>query len=95
MRMTTKLRNKRSTTNAETKIVVFYCKSGKRLSVALAWPLTQHLRQLNYSVDLWHSMREYWHIGSCRECDQCNTDSIDAFKAGANIVGPQKIGPRR
>ena len=58
----------------------FTAKSGKRRSVALAWLLTQYLRQRNYSADLWHPMREYWHIGSCRECVQCNKDSIEKFK---------------
>ena len=55
--------------------VVFYFKSGKRRSVGLAWLLTQYLRKLNYSADLWHAMREYWHIGSCRECALCALDS--------------------
>jgi hypothetical protein len=59
--------------------------------VALAWLLTQYLRHLNDSVDLWHSMREYWHIGSCRECDQCNKDSIDKLKLVQTLFGRKEL----
>ena len=47
VRIITKLRDELATTNAESIIVVLYCKSGKRRPVALAWHL----------VDLRHPMR--------------------------------------
>ena len=40
--------------------------------------LTQYIRQLNYSADLW---REYWHmLGSCRGCDKRNRGSTDKLQ---------------
>ena len=75
-----KLREKLATASSVPINVVFYCKSGKHRPVALAWLLTQYLRTLNYSVDLWRSMREYWHIGSCRECDLCARGSPDKLR---------------
>ena len=27
------------------------------------------------NVELWHTMREYWHLGSCGECVECATDT--------------------
>ena len=66
--------------------VAFYCKVGKHRSVALAWTLTNILRQepaLN--VELWHTMREYWNFGSCRECAECATDSREKLALLANI----------
>ena len=69
----------------------FTAKSGKRRSVALAWLLTQYLRQLNYSVHLWHPMREYWHIGSCRECDQCSKDPIDKLKLAQTLLDRKEL----
>ena len=57
-------------------IVAFYCKSGKHRSVGLAWALTQILRrEHDWNVELCHTMREYWHIGSCRECAARTTDT--------------------
>ena len=61
---------------AHPAIVAFYCKSGKHRSVGLAWALTKFLRQEpSWNVELWHTMREYWHLGSCRECAECATDT--------------------
>ena len=62
--------------------------------MALAWWLTQYLRKLNCSVDLWHSMREYWHIGSCRECDLCARDSPDKLRLVQTLL-ERRDAPRR
>ena len=62
-------------------IVAFYCKWAK---------LTQYLRQLSYSVDLW---REYWHMmGSCRECDKCNRGSTDKLQLVRIMLNCQARG---
>ena len=53
-------------------IVDFYCKSGKHRSVGLAWTLTKILRE-HQNVELWHTMRGYWQLGCCYECDECAT----------------------
>ena len=53
----------------------FYCKSGKHRSVGLAWTLTKILREHDWNVELWHTMREYWQFGSCCECAECATDT--------------------
>ena len=59
--------------------------------MALAWLLTQYLWQLNDIVDLWHPMREYWHIGSCRECDQCSRDSNEKFKLVQTLLDHKEL----
>ena len=69
-------------------IVAFYCKSGKHRSVGLAWILTQILREHDWNVELWHMMREYWHLGSCNECIECATDT-EAKRALLREVRPQ------
>ena len=69
-------------------IVAFYCKSGKHRSVGLAWALTQILRrEHDWNVELWHTMREYWHIGPCRECDECATDTPEKLALLASCPG--------
>ena len=75
--------------------VVLYCKWGKRRSVALARLLTQYLHKLNYSVDLWHSMREYWRIGSCRERDLCCRGSPDNLRFVQTLLERRELAPRR
>ena len=69
-------------------VVAFYCKSGKHRSVGLAWALTKILRERDWGVELRHTMREYWHIGSCRECAECARDS-DEKLALLNAIRPQ------
>ena len=75
--------------------VLFYCKSGKHRSVALAWLLTQYLRKPNYSVDWRRSMREYWHIGSCRrESYLCARGSPDKLRLVQTLL-EWRDAPRR
>ena len=74
--------------------VAFYCKSGKHRSVGLAWALTHMLRELGWNVDLWHSMREYWHIGSCRECPQCAADNPSKLALLANVRRASRLLPK-
>ena len=69
-------------------IVAFYCKSGKHRSVGLAWALTKILRERDWNVELRHTMREYWHIGSCRECAECARDT-DEKLALLDDIRPQ------
>ena len=67
-------------------IVAFYCKVGKHRSVALAWTLTNiSRRDPALNVELWHTMREYWHLGSCRECAECATDTPSKLALLAEI----------
>ena len=66
-------------------IVVWYGKWGK---------LTQYLRQLIYSVDLWRPMREYWHTRSCREFDQRSRGSIDKLKLVRTLLDRSELAHR-
>ena len=75
--------------------VVLYCKSGRHWSVALAWLLTQYLRKLNYNFDLWHSMREYWHIGSCRACDLCDRGLPGKLRLVQTLLEQRELAPVR
>ncbi len=61
-------------------IFVVYCILGK---------LAQYLRQLHYSVDLW---REYWHMGSRRECDKCKRVSADKLQLVQILLDCQARG---
>ena len=62
--------------------------------MALVWLLTQYLRKLNYTVDLWHSMRESWRIGACRECDLCAWESPDKLRLVQTLL-ERRDAPRR
>ena len=66
-----------NTDHAHPVAVAFYCKSGKHRSVGLAWALTKILRERYWDVGLRHTMREYWHLGSCRERGACARDTND------------------
>ena len=87
----TKLRQELANAAASSVPINVAC---KRRSVSLARLLTQYLRKLNYSVDLWHSMREYWHIGSCRECDLCARGSPDKLRLVQTLL-ERRDAPRR
>ena len=69
-------------------VVAFYCKSGKHRSVGLAWALTKILRERDWNVELRRTMREYWHIGSCRECAERARDT-DEKLALLDDIRPQ------
>ena len=47
--------------------------------------MTQILREHDWNVELWHTMREYWHLGSCRECAECATDTPSKLALLAEI----------
>ncbi len=68
-------------------IVAFYCKSGKHRSVGLAWTLNKILlrQEPAWNVELWHTMREYWHLGSCRECAECARETPSKLALLAEI----------
>ena len=75
-------------------IVAFYCKSGKHRSVGLAWTLTKILREHDWNVELWQTMREYWQFGSCCECAECATDTPSKLALLAEVRPESGLLPK-
>ena len=41
--------------------------------------MTKILREHDWNVELWHTMRGYWHLGCCCECAEPDTPEKMAF----------------
>ena len=60
--------------NMETRqqlVVVMYCRKGRHRSVSIACLLHQPLARATWDSRLWHSMRDFWDLGTCGKCPEC------------------------
>ena len=75
----------------------FFCRKGRRRSVAMATLLTELLRAHGWEVEVCHFHQDYWQFGTCNQCATCRelrtADKCVLYREVADMLQAHQLPP--